>query len=68
MESWQEKMLEKHDKDLYHGNGKSALTTRVTVLEDAVQRIASNWKAIVLMFLATLLTAVANFILHFFGK
>lgn len=68
MEPWQDQMLQEHDRDLYKGNGKPGLTTRMAIAEEAIQRIASNWRAIILMFLATLLSAVANLVLHFLGK
>ena len=68
-------MLLKHDGDLYRGNGKPGLTTRlflveetIKVIKEAFEKMAANWKAIVLMFVATLLSAAANLVLHLLGK
>lgn len=69
-------MLHKHDNDLYRGDARAAgLTTRMQLgeerdreLRENIEKMASNWKTIILMFVGTLLSAVANLILHLLGK
>lgn len=39
MESEPYRLLQKHDRDLYHGNGKPGLTTRIALLEECVDKI-----------------------------
>ena len=38
-ESWIRRMVEQHDRDLYRGNGKPGITTRIQSLEDAVDGV-----------------------------
>lgn len=42
MESEQNKMLQKHEQDLYRGNGKPGLTTRMALVEDNVAKIEDS--------------------------
>lgn len=63
------RMLQKHDQDLYRGNGKPALTVRMAIAEKdienmqkAADEIRGDSKAIKLMVLTTLLAIAGDII------
>jgi hypothetical protein len=73
--TWQERMLLAHDKDLYHGDGKPGLTTRTQINEEDIKELKEesvrrrdDWKKIIFMFLATMLSGAVTLILHLLGK
>lgn len=41
------RLVQRHDKDLYYGNGKPGLTTRMALMEDCVNKISRNLSKIV---------------------
>jgi hypothetical protein len=55
--------VERHDKDLYHGNGKPGLTTRMAMMEDTMRKLSENLKWIVRLLIGTLITGVATMII-----
>lgn len=38
-ESWIRRVIEQHDRDLYRGNGKPGITTRIQSLEEAIDGV-----------------------------
>jgi hypothetical protein len=63
VESEHYRMLIQHDKDLYHGNGKPGLTTRVLALEDAMKSIQFYGRWLLVFVGGILLTAIANLVI-----
>lgn len=57
-----ETTVRRHDRDLYQGNGKPAITVRMAVMEDCVERINRNLSKISYLLISTLITAVATII------
>ena len=64
-----EEKLDKHDKDLYTGNGKPGLTTRMLIQEQAMDKREKadekmkNWiVTLVFLVLATLFTLIGNLV------
>lgn len=53
-----ERISEKTVTDLYYGNGKPGLTTRVAMSENAIEKIGSNLSRMVWLAVATFLTVV----------
>lgn len=51
--------VNRHEKDLYRGNGKPGLTTRMAVVEDAVERIGSNLSKIVWLLIGGFITMLS---------
>ena len=47
-------------KDMYHGNGKPALTVRMALVEDTLEKINDNLKWFVRLTIAAIATAVAS--------
>jgi hypothetical protein len=68
MEPWQERMLQQHDQDLYRGDAaRPGLATRtlqneldIKKMQDKEMQHTVNWRALLLMFAGTLLSALAN--------
>ena len=50
------------EKDMYFGNGKPGLTTRMETVEKTSERIADSLKWIVRLLVATLLTGLSGVI------
>jgi len=50
------------EKDMYHGNGKPGMTTRMEVMEGIVADIKNSLRWIVRLLVATFLTGVAGVI------
>lgn len=63
MESDQYRTLMKHDADLYHGNGKPGLTTRVLVLEEAMKSIHFYGRWLLVTVAGILVVAIVNLVL-----
>lgn len=59
-----EASVERHEKDLYYGNGRPGITTRISMNEDMVQRIDRNLSKITWMLLAVLLTGAVDVVLR----
>lgn len=62
-------MVRRHEKDLYHGNGKPALTVRMSQLEEAIKEIIETRKIanakqdkIQMLVWAALITGLANLV------
>jgi hypothetical protein len=51
-------MVDRHDQDLYRGNGKPGLTTRVALLEDCVDSISKNLSKLVWLVVSGILTGL----------
>lgn len=63
MESEQYRMLLRHEQDLYRGNGKPGLTTRVLALEDAMKQIHFYGRWLLVFVAGILVTAIVNLVL-----
>jgi hypothetical protein len=48
------------EKDIWFGNGKPGLTTRMALMEDCVEKISDNLKWFVRLTVASILTALAS--------
>lgn len=64
-------MVYKHDDDLYRGNGKPGLTTRMAVSEERIEdvkevldKLSSNQIKMMLLVLGTLLTVLGDIFVH----
>ena len=55
--------VRQHTKDLYFGNGKPGLTTRVLVLEDAVKTIHFYGRWLLLTAMGILVVAVLDLVI-----
>lgn len=53
-----ETKVAKVEKDLYHGNGKPGLTTRIAMSEETVEKIAKNLGRLVWLGVSTLLVII----------
>ena len=58
-EVWRElnrikELLERHEKDLYRGNGKPGITTRMEKVEEAVASMKYYFRAILLILIGLL--------------
>lgn len=62
-----EKMLQRHNRDLYEGNGISnpSITTRLFRVEDSLSTLLSNSKWIVRLVIGTFIIGIIGMILHF---
>jgi hypothetical protein len=65
-EEEKDRMLMRHDTDLYYGRGKNdpPITGRLLLLENAVARIIENSSKIVWLLAGTLAVGLANLIFH----
>lgn len=66
-----EAKVQKHDIDLYYGNGKPGLTTRIALTEDRIDgvkeiidKIAATQSRTMLIVLATLLTVLGDIVIR----
>jgi hypothetical protein len=61
-----EQMVLRHDTDLYYGRGKAdpPITTRLALIEEAIERFATNSSKIVWLLVGTLIVGLANLIFH----
>lgn len=57
---WADSRIKKHDKDLYEGNGRPSITSRMQMVEGDVGRISSSLGKGVWLVVVTLITLVAN--------
>lgn len=57
-----EGMVKRHDRDLYVGNGKPSITTRVAIMEECVSGIRKNLRQITWLLMSTFATALATII------
>lgn len=53
-----QRMVDRHDQDLYRGNGKPGVTTRLAVLEDCVTSINKNLSKIAWLIISAALTGL----------
>lgn len=53
-----EDKVEKHDQDLYRGNGKPGITTRVLMSEETITKISGSLAKLVWLGVATLFTVI----------
>ena len=62
--------LDKLEMDVYFGNGVQnlSITTRLSLLEDAMDKLNNNLSKLVWLLLATLATGVVSVVLHLAGK
>lgn len=56
------RLAHKHDQDLYHGNGKPGLTTRMALMEDIVEKISRNLSKIVWLIVGAGITGIAGIV------
>jgi hypothetical protein len=47
-------LVERHDKDIYRGNGKPGITTRMEKVEEALGSIKYYFRAIILLLIGLL--------------
>ena len=55
-------MVDRHEKDLYRGNGKAGLTTRIEVQEQSMAFIRSALSRILWMLGATMMTVLGEIV------
>ncbi len=62
-----EKMLQKHNQDLYEGDGKHnpSITSRLFRVEDSLEKLVSNSQWAVRLIAGTLIVGIISMILHF---
>ena len=58
-------MVRKHENDLYRGNGKPGLTTRMALTEERVEKIEAQFFQIKWMFVGIFLTVIGDLVVHF---
>lgn len=63
VESEYNRMVLRHEQDLYRGNGKPGLTTRVLALEEAMKSIQFYGRWLLIFVGGILLTAIANLVI-----
>lgn len=51
-------MVHRHERDLYRGNGKPGITTRVALLEDIVDKISRNLSKIIWLLVSAIVTGL----------
>lgn len=56
------RIVKYHDTDLYRGNGKPGLTTRMALVEDVTEKISDNLTWIVRLTVASVLAACGSII------
>jgi hypothetical protein len=56
-------MANRHDQDLYRGNGKPGLTTRMNRVEDSVEAIKFYCRWALLLVAGTFIAAILNLVL-----
>lgn len=56
-------MVDRHDQDMYRGNGKPGITTRIAILEDCVEKISRNLSKIVWIFVSGFVTGIVALII-----
>ena len=68
-----QKKVNQHDKDLYWGNGKPGLTTRIFVLEEkmdtmqkAFEKMSRNSTTLVFLLISAILAAIGDVFVHAF--
>jgi hypothetical protein len=66
----QEERVDKMFTDLYLGDGKDnpSVTTRLTLLEDAMERFSRNSNKLVFIGVTTLVGVAASLVMRAFGK
>ena len=62
-----EKMLQKHNQDLYEGDGprNPSITSRLFRVEDSLEKLVSNSQWAVRLIAGTLIVGIISMILHF---
>jgi hypothetical protein len=63
VESEYSRMVLRHEQDLYRGNGKPGLTTRVLALEETMKDIKFYARWLLIFVGGILLTAIANLVI-----
>lgn len=58
------RMVDRHDQDLYRGNGKPGITTRLAILEDCMEAYSSDMKWVKRLLVSTLLAIIVDVILR----
>lgn len=57
-------LVNRHDQDLYRGNGKPGITTRLQRLEDWMLEYGSDMKWVKRLLVSTLLAVIVDIILR----
>lgn len=70
-QDWADRRIKKHDKDMYEGNGKPGMTTRVSLLEadsvdfrEYIEEAKDNQKWIIRLIVGVLIVGVLNLLLR----
>lgn len=63
-QEWAEERIKKHDRDMYEGNGKPALTVRMDRVERFVETATSRMNAVILLLLGAIATGVVDMIVR----
>lgn len=59
-QDWADSRIKKHDKDMYEGNGKPAMTVRMDRVERFCAVATSRMNAIILLLLGAIATGVVD--------
>jgi hypothetical protein len=71
IEEWRkriEERVDKHHRDLYEGNGKPSLCTRIELMEKTLDRLTSNLTKLFLLGMATLGSTLASLVVFWVTK
>jgi hypothetical protein len=57
---WADTRIKKHDKDMYEGNGKPAITVRLDRVEQFVESAKYRMNAVILLLVGAILTGLVD--------
>lgn len=63
-QDWAESRIKKHDRDMYEGNGKPAITVRLDRVERFCEVATSRMNAVILILVGCLLTGIVDVIVR----
>lgn len=59
-QEWADTRIKKHDKDMYEGNGKPALTVRMDRVERFCETATSRMNAVILLLVGAIATGLVD--------
>jgi len=63
-QDWADSRIKKHDKDMYEGNGKPALTVRMDRVERFCETATSRMNAVIFLLLGAIATGVVDMVVR----
>lgn len=58
--NWAHERIQKHDKDLYEGNGKPALTVRMDRVERFCESATTRMNAVIFLLIGAIATGIVD--------